>query len=277
METNTHKRKHWYPASSATHQPSNRWYFGRAVYVSRHEYRKIFLVFIAVGIPLLVLGCIFPGFYLLTAAFSLAGLGFAMLIYSLIGLYRQYGNPANAYFEKLLAMEQVSGAVQIADIHIGTYRHSYKLAELLSEASIYSIDYWNENWPLPELAIQDVRDLEFAPLNHAQIHAQKQVDGRVPLKSGSCDYVVLGFGAHEINAEGARKQLFDEVERILKPGGKVLMFEHGYDFHNYLIFGPVIYHVTTLRDWKMWFSTYFNEVKTQQTSHAVNLLSATKK
>jgi len=57
----------------------------------------------------------------------------------------------------------------------------------------------------------------------------------------------FGFGTHEIPAGGAREKLFSEADRVLKPGGKVLLFEHGWDAHNYVIFGPVIHHVTSAR------------------------------
>jgi hypothetical protein len=277
MKTSQNTTKHWYPVSSAQQQPSDNWYFGRAIYVSRKDYLKIFYVFISIGIPLGILGLVFPGYYFMTAAFTLAGIGLSILFYSLFGLYRQYGPPAMTYFKTLLGMENVQGRITLADIHIGTYRHSYKLAEALPEATIHSVDYWGDAWPVPELAIQDVRDLEFAPAAHPRIHPQRCGQGTIALADESCDVVVLGFGTHEINAEGAREKLFSEVQRILKPGGKVLMFEHGYDLHNFIIFGPVIHHVTTLAEWKRWMNLYFTNMKFASTSSAVNLLSATKK
>jgi ubiquinone/menaquinone biosynthesis C-methylase UbiE len=83
--------------------------------------------------------------------------------------------------------------------------------------------------------------------------------------------VVFGFGTHEIPPGGPRETLFAEARRVLKPGGRALMFEHGYDFHNYMIFGPVIDHVTTREDWIDTFRKNFADVRYVRTSQAVDL------
>jgi hypothetical protein len=44
--------QHWYPRADAARQPTPWWYFGRAVYVSRRDYRKIFNVFAATGVAM---------------------------------------------------------------------------------------------------------------------------------------------------------------------------------------------------------------------------------
>ena len=100
----------------------------------------------------------------------------------------------------------------------------------------------------------------------------------VPLADESCDVVVFGFGTHEIPTEdGSREKLFNEAKRLLKPGGTVLLFEHGYDFHNYLIFGPVIGHVTRKKDWDTLLRKHFNDVRYARATHAVDLFAARKR
>jgi SAM-dependent methyltransferase len=268
--------KHWYPRAKPDRQPSAWWYFGRAVYVSRRDYTRIFLVFIAVGIPLGLSGLFLhiPGLFY--AALGLAVLGLAMLIYSLIGLYRMYGHPSARYLRRLLEMGGVKGPVVVADLHIGTWRHAYALADLLPEATIHSIDCWNVNGPPAEAAIQDVRDLEPAPTGNPRIHPARADDFALPLPDASCDVVVFGFGTHEVPRDGPREKLFSEARRVLKPGGKVLLFEHGYDFHNYLIFGPVIHHVTKRQEWHAFLQSYFADVHYARTSHAVDLFEGTR-
>jgi len=264
-------RRHIYPRANPAKEPSPWWYFGRAEYVSRYDYRKSFLTFLAVGIPLGAIGVLFKLPLFLYAAFALAGLGIAMLIYSLIGLYRQYGHFSVQYFRRLLALADAKGPLAVADLHIGTYRHSYRLAELLPEATIYSVDCWNVEGPPPEKAIRDVRDLEPPPTTHARIQPLRAEDFSVPLPDASCDLVVLGFGTHELPVGGPREKLFGEARRVLKPNGKALLFEHGYDTHNYLIFGPVIKHVTKRQDWLDIMKHYFDDVRYDRTSHAVDL------
>jgi len=208
METNM-PRRHLYPRADAAQEPSPWWYFGRAIYVSRYDYRKIFFVFLAVGLPLGVIGVLFQLRPMLYAAFFLAGLGIAMLAYSLIGLYRQYGHPAVEYFSRSLELAGVKGPLTIADLHIGTYRHSYRLAGLLPEATIYSIDCWNVEGPPPEKAIRDVRDLEPPPTGEPRIHPLRAEDFKVPLPDSSCDLVVFGFGTHEVPVDGPRQSRAD--------------------------------------------------------------------
>src|SRR4051794_24539884 len=255
------RQKHWYPAAKPEVQPSAWWYFRRAVYVSRRDYSKIFLVFIAVGIPLGVAGLVFDVMALFWVAVGLAALGVVMLAYSLIGLYRMYGPPARGYVRRLLDLGGVSGPAVVADLHVGTYRHAYALADALPEATVHTVDCWNVKGPPAEEAIQDVRDLEPPPTHHPRIKPAKADEFALPLADASCDVVVFGFGTHEIPRDGPLQKVFQEARRILKPGGKVLMFEHGYDFHNYLIFGPVIHHVTTRDAWLALMRAHFDDVR----------------
>jgi ubiquinone/menaquinone biosynthesis C-methylase UbiE len=175
--------------------------------------------------------------------------------------------------QRLLEMGGVQGPVVLADLHIGTYRHAYALADLLPEATIHTVDCWNVKGPPAEAAIQDVRDLEPAPTHHPRIKPLKADEFALPLPDASCDVVVFGFGTHEIPRDGPLQKVLQEARRILKPGGRVLMFEHGYDFHNYLIFGPVIHHVTTRQEWLALLQQHFSDVQHARTSHAVDLFA----
>src|SRR5439155_1725864 len=115
----------------------------------------------------------------------------------------------------------------VADLHIGTYRHAYALADALPEATVHTIDCWNVEGPAPEVAVQDVRALEAVPSGHPRLRPARATAFRLPLADASCDAVVFGFGTHEIPGGGPRETLFAEAKRVLKPGGRALMFEHG--------------------------------------------------
>jgi hypothetical protein len=65
-----------------------------------------------------------------------------------------------------------------------------------------------------------------------------------------------------------------EAERVLRPGGRVLLFEHGQDLHNFLIFGPVIRHVTKREDWLRIMRARFDDVHYTRSSAAVDLITA---
>ena len=93
----------------------------------------------------------------------------------------------------------------------------------------------------------------------------------VPLADASCDAVVVGFGIHELAAGGPREKPFDEARRVLKPGGKLLLFEHIVDFENFVIFGPGIDHWPRRRDWLRLLEARFAGVRHARARQAVDL------
>jgi len=240
---------HWFPGTVAEQRPSAWWYWGRAVYVSRRDYWRITRYFLAVGIPLGVIGVLFHLPLAFWAAMALAEIGLVLLAYSLFGLYRMYGHPRSG----LCPAARGTGSPERARHSCGSahrhVRHAFLLSDVLPEAKIQSVDCWNVEGKSPEEAVQDVRDLEVPPKSNPRIEPLKANHFTIPLADASCDAVCFGFGTHEIPTGGAREKLFAEAIRILKPGGKVLLFEHGWDAHNYVIFGPVIHHVTKRQDW----------------------------
>jgi len=268
---------HWYPASVAEKRPSAWWYWGRAVYVSRRDYWKITKVFLAVGIPLGAIGVLFHVPMAFWGAVALAEIGLLLLAYSLFGLYRMYGHPGVKYVRRLVELGGMKGRVTVADLHIGTYRHAFLLSDVLPEGKIKTIDCWNLEGESPEAAVADVRDLEVPPKSHPRIESYKAEHFNVPLPDASCDAVCFGFGTHEIPTGGPREKLFSEAIRVMKPGGKVLLFEHGWDAHNYVIFGPVIHHVTKRQDWDKFLRDRFDDVKYARSTQAVDLFAGTRR
>ena len=265
-----------FPPADPAIRPSPWWYFGRAVYVSRRDYRRIFLWFLAAGLPLGIAGLALRRPVLLDAAYGLAIAGVLLLAYSLFGLYRMYGHPSKLYLKRLLELGDVRGAVSIADVHIGTYRHAYEIADLLPEASISSIDCWDPSGPPAEEAVHDVRSLEPAPDGHERIRPYQADAYALPLQDDSCDVVIFGFGTHEIPAGAPREKLFAEARRVLHAGGRALLFEHGFDLHNFLIFGPVIDHVTRRGAWLDIMRRYFTGVRYARSPQAVDLIVGSK-
>jgi len=270
-------RVHWFPGTVAEQRPSAWWYWGRAVYVSRRDYWRITKYFLAVGIPIGAAGVLFRLPMAFWAAVALAEIGLVLLAYSLFGLYRMYGHPGVRYVRRLVELGSVKGHVTVVDLHIGTYRHAFLLSDVLPEAKIQSVDCWNVEGESPEEAVQDVRDLEVPPKSNPRIEPLKADHFTIPLADASCEAVCFGFGTHEIPTGGAREKLFAEAIRILKPGGKVLLFEHGWDAHNYVIFGPVIHHVTKRQDWDKFLRERFDDLKYARSAQAVDLFAATRR
>ena len=69
------------------------------------------------------------------------------------------------------------------------------------------------------------------------------------LEDESCDALVIAFTAHEIRDRVAREAFFDELGRVLRPGGKALLVEHLRDFPNFLAFGPGFLHFVARAEW----------------------------
>ena len=271
------RRFHGYPRTESTRRPTPWWYYGRALYVSRRDYFKIYCaLMICLGLPFVWMALYLNLKFWQGAALGAGTVSLFYLGYSIFAMYRMYGHPARGYLRRLLDEGNVSGPAVVADLHIGTYRHSYLLADLLPEATVHSVDCWGESGEPHEIAIRDVRELEAVPEGHPRIHAVRTEDYSLPFEDGSCDAVVFGFGTHEIPDGEPRERLFSEARRVLKDGGAALMFEHGNDFHNVIIFGPVIGHVTSRADWMETFRRYFGDVGYTRTSHAVDLFNGTK-
>ena len=267
-------RWHAFPKATPNRQPSAWWYYGRALYVSRRDYFKIYCaLMLTLGFPFVFLGLYYDLQFFKIAALGAGTVSLFYLGYSvLVGMYRMYGHPARQYVARLIQESGASDSRVVADLHIGTFRHSYLLVDLLPTAIIHSIDCWNQPDDPHEIAIRDVRDLECAPTHHPRIVTAVAANERLPLSDASCDTVVFGFGTHEIpNDDGSRDRLFAEARRVLKPGGKAVMFEHGNDFHNIIIFGPVIGHVVTREQWIEEFKAQFADVGYLRSSQAVDL------
>lgn len=247
------------------------WYWLRAVYVSRREYYVAVAGFAVVCSALWGLGYSlgWPG--LQWAAYGIAGLGFLNFICTLIGLYRMYGPPSRRYYQRLVELGQLEGPVQIADVHVGTYRATWNFAELLPKARIHSVDIWDETIVDSEAALWDVRRLE-APTReaHERITFLKGEFARLPLEDRSVDAVTLGFGIHEVPRESL-DQVFAEIRRVLKPGGRLLMYERGWSIPNYIVFGPGMFHFTRSQAWEALLERHFGAVQRERVTWFVDL------
>jgi SAM-dependent methyltransferase len=202
--------------------------------------------------------------------------GLAVFLFSLLGIYRMYGPPAARTLARLLRMGAIEGRVAIADLHIGTWRTSHLLRQLLPDARISSVNCWDASRPPAEANVRQLHELEPEPIR-PPFRALAGAGGAVPLGDASCDAVVVGFGIHEIGAGGPRERLFDEARRVLKPGGKLLLFEHLVDLENFVIFGPGIDHWPRRRDWLGLLEPRFADVRHARARQAVDLFVGTRR
>lgn len=240
------------------------WYWLRAVYVSRRDYFKAVLGFAVVCGALWAAGYFTGWSGLQIAAYAIAGFGLVNFVFTLLGLYWMYGHPSRRYYQKLVTSGGLQGPMQIADVHVGTYRATWNYVDMLPQAHIHSIDIWDESIVDSEAALGDVRRLE-APTaeKHDRVTFHKGRFDRLPLADRSVDAVTLGFGIHEVPKESL-DAVFAEVLRVLRPGGKMLMYERGWNVPNYFVFGPGMFHFTRKRDWLALLEQHFGNVRTER-------------
>jgi len=270
----TRRTRHWYPIAT-TGRPHPLWYFGWAAYVNRYGYLRALAIGLPVAAALAAAGVALRVGPLLAAAGALAAGGLAVFAFSLLGIFRMYGPPAARYVRRLLRMGAVDGRAAVADLHIGTWRTSHLLSELLPDAVVWSVNCWDDAQPAAEANVRQLHELERAP-RRPPFGMLAAANGAVPLPDASCDAVVMGFGIHEIAEGGPREKLFDEARRVLKPGGKLLLFEHLVDLENFVIFGPGIDHWPRRRDWLRLLEARFTGVRRERARQAVDLYVGTR-
>ena len=255
-------------------RPSPGWYFRWAVFISRHEYLKAFLVFAAISASLAGAGLLLRVKELKIAGIFVAGSGLLLFAVSVAGLYRFYGKPSLRYYRRIIDAVGLldRGPISIAEMHIGTYRHAYALADLLPDVTIQSIDCWDEEQSPAYGSLAALRAAETPPVNEPRIQALKAKLWKVPIADASCDAVVLGIGIHEFEP-AAREQLFVEAARILKPRGKVVLFEHVRNVRNSLVFGLVVGHWPKRNEWICTLRRHFHDVKHLPVWPAIDLFT----
>ncbi|MES2476257.1 MAG: class I SAM-dependent methyltransferase [Verrucomicrobiota bacterium] len=71
-----------------------------------------------------------------------------------------------------------------------------------------------------------------------------------PVAAGSAEVVFGLLAIHELRREEERIAWFEEANRCLKPGGRVVLAEHTRDVANFLAFGPGFLHFHSRASWQ---------------------------
>ena len=76
----------------------------------------------------------------------------------------------------------------------------------------------------------------------ATVAAARASAARLPVASGSQDTVFAVFAAHELRHRAHLKALFDEIARVLRPGGTLVLVEHLRNAAATVVYGPGAWH-----------------------------------
>jgi ubiquinone/menaquinone biosynthesis C-methylase UbiE len=201
--------------------------------------------------------------------FYLLSIGFALLIFSLKGfLPTHYIILSNILCFLIMAISVIS---LLISFYVYDLSSLYKL-NWLNELSITkscklvnvtagfdeSSILFKNKFPGADLLVYDFYD----PIKHTEISIKRarkaypafqgtlQVStSSLPLKDNFVDNVFVILSAHEIRNENERNIFFNELKRILKHNGKIVVVEHLRDIPNFLAYNIGFFHFTAKSSW----------------------------
>jgi SAM-dependent methyltransferase len=129
------------------------------------------------------------------------------------------------------------------NIHVGLDESSRALHRLYPDSEMAVLDVFDPR----EMTEPSIAEARLRTKNAVQA---KRADFRaLPLEGKSMDAVFLIFAAHEIRSANSRTDFFGELERILKPGGRIVLVEQLRDWRNFAAFGPGYRHFQSRKAW----------------------------
>ena len=133
---------------------------------------------------------------------------------------------------------------QIVNIHSGFDESSEAIRALFPAAELTVLDFYD---PAEQTEASIARARAAYP---ASVPARSVRSDDLGLPGATADLVLLILAAHEVRSALGRDRLFAEVARIVRPGGQVILVEHGRDAANLLAFGPGFFHFFAPAEWR---------------------------
>jgi ubiquinone/menaquinone biosynthesis C-methylase UbiE len=167
---------------------------------------------------------------------TLISLGVSLYVYDLSGLY------------KLDWVDEVTVSNgKIINVNAGFDETSVLLQQKYPEANITAYDFYD---PLKHTEVSIKR----ARKAYTPFEGTVRIDtSAIPLANDDVDNIFLIFSAHEIRNESERGIFFNEIKRVLKPGGKVILMEHLRNGPNFLAYNWGFFHFISK---SLWYKTF---------------------
>lgn len=177
---------------------------------------------------LAVLGC------LGTLYFIVVSLGVSYWVYDASPLYKWQW--LNSFLAKT--------PQKALNIHAGFDESSDNLKELFPNMVLEVADFYDSE-KHTEKSIERARAAYPSPPSVSSVQPT-----HLPYEESSMDTIFLLFAVHEIRDPKERQQFFQELKRILKSDGELVLVEHLRDLPNKLAFGPGAWHFYPLSEWQ---------------------------
>jgi SAM-dependent methyltransferase len=132
---------------------------------------------------------------------------------------------------------------KIVNIHAGFDETSVLLKKKFPAAEMLVFDFYD---PAIHTEVSIKRARKAYP---AFPGTQKISTQNIPVNDNDADAVFIIFSAHEIRNDDERVRFFEELHRVLKPSGIIIVTEHLRDFPNFFAYNIGAFHFLPKKRW----------------------------
>jgi ubiquinone/menaquinone biosynthesis C-methylase UbiE len=225
---------------------SNRLYLGT---ISTLFYNwPIFAGLLFFGVVTLTAGSLLPvpwDWLLVSSGFGAIGL----IITILTASYFVYDWGSQREYDRLAELGRLAQANVIVDITCGKLRGTRGILPNFQGGHYFLIDIYNREKML-DAALRRARKMEPPLQAERRIYQRPGKANSLPLPHNWADVIYCNFSLHELHDAADRDAIFAEFARVLKPGGRLLIAEHGRDWINFAAFGPGAFSFFSPATWQ---------------------------
>jgi ubiquinone/menaquinone biosynthesis C-methylase UbiE len=192
--------------------------------------------------------------YLVTAPwswlFAASGIGAIGLIASILtASFFVYDWGRQHEYDRLAELGKLAQANVVIDITCGKLRGTRGFLPNFKGGHYFLIDIYDPQ-KMTDAALRRARELEPPLQAERRIYQRPGKATSLPLPHNWADIICCDFSLHELQDATDRDALFAEFARVLKPGGRLLVAEHGRDWLNLAAFGPGAFSFFSPATWQ---------------------------
>jgi ubiquinone/menaquinone biosynthesis C-methylase UbiE len=187
-----------------------------------------------------------PWSYLLFTA-GIAAFSFAVVV--IVAAFCVYDYGRQREYDRLFELGQLSTANVVIDVTAGKLRGTRGLLSRVKQGHYFIVDIFDPD-KMPDQALRRARAMEPPLESDRRVYRRSAQPNQLPIPHNWADAIYCSFSLHELQKSADRDAIFAEFSRILKPGGRLLIAEHGRDWRNLLVFGPGVFSFYSAACWE---------------------------